>query len=120
MTKAALVIFADTGTHEGMGRVANALITAKEFDEHADEVSVLFDGAGTKWVGELANPEHRYHGVFESLKRKGKIAGACAYCAAAFGVKGEIEASGIPLLDEYEQHPSIRKLVAEGYEVVTF
>jgi hypothetical protein len=120
MSKAALVIFADTGSHEGLGRVANALIAAKEFDERGDEVSLLFDGAGTKWVAELADAEHRYHGVFESLKEKGRVAGACAYCAAAFGVKSDVEASGVPLLDEYEQHPSIRGLVAEGYEVVTF
>ncbi len=34
--------------------------------------------------------------------------------------KDQVQASGIALLEEYEQHPSIRKLVSEGYEVVTF
>lgn len=118
MAKAALIILADTDTHEALGRVANALITAKELKEEGDEVAVLFDGAGTKWVGELANPEHRAHGLFESVRDT--VAGACSYCASAFGAREQVEASGVALLDEYAQHPSIRRFIAEGYQVVTF
>jgi hypothetical protein len=40
--------------------------------------------------------------------------------AAAFGVRKEVEAAQVELLDEYEQHPSIRRLVADGYQVITF
>lgn len=118
MTKAALFVLADTDTHEALGRVANALITAKEFSESGDDVTVVFDGAGTKWVGELADPDHKYHEAFESIK--GNVAGACSYCASAFGVKKEVQQSGVPLLEEYERHPSIRRLVSSGYQVVTF
>jgi len=35
-------------------------------------------------------------------------------------VKEEVEKSGIPLLAEYEGHPSIRKLVTQGYQIITF
>ncbi len=118
MAKAALVVLADTETHEAFGRVTNALVTAKEFKESGDDVVVLFDGAGTKWIGELANPEHRAHQLFEGVRDA--VAGACSYCASAYGVKEQVEQSGVALLDEYAQHPSIRRLVAEGYEVVTF
>jgi len=48
------------------------------------------------------------------------VTGACAFCAGAFGVKEAIQESGIPLLSEYEGHPSLRKLIADGYQVVTF
>jgi hypothetical protein len=27
---------------------------------------------------------------------------------------------GIALLDEYEGHPSVRRLIADGYQVITF
>jgi hypothetical protein len=110
MTKAAIVILADTESKEGLGRVASALTAAKEFKEEGHEVNVVFDGAGTKWVGELSD--------FESVKDK--VEGACAYCARAFGVKEEVQESGVALMGEFEGHPSLAKLVSEGYQVITF
>jgi len=32
----------------------------------------------------------------------------------------EVQQSGIPLLGEFEGHPSIRKLVLQGYQIITF
>jgi hypothetical protein len=76
MAKAATIVFADTGSPEGLGRVVNALTTAKEFKEAGDEAVVIFDGAGTKWVDELSRPDHKYHGLFEDVRDE--VAGACA------------------------------------------
>ncbi|MDQ3362287.1 MAG: DsrE family protein [Actinomycetota bacterium] len=118
MTKVAIVVLADTETHGDLGRIANALTSAKEFGEAGDEVTVVFDGAGTKWVPELSKPDHRLNGDYEKVK--GSIAGACDYCANAFGVKDEIEKTDIPLLEEYSGHPSLQRLVSQGYQVITF
>ncbi|MCA1617509.1 MAG: hypothetical protein LC729_03605 [Acidobacteria bacterium] len=52
--------------------------------------------------------------------RRDRIASACSYCAGSYGVTEQGEQAGIELLDEYEQHPSIRRLLADGYQVVTF
>ena len=101
MAKAAIVVLADTESKE---------------EDH--EVTVIFDGAGIKWVGELSDPEHKYHGHFESVKDE--IEGACAYCATAFGVKEEVKESGVELMGEFEGHPSLAKLVSQGYQVITF
>ena len=46
--------------------------------------------------------------------------GACAYCARAFGVKDGVQESGVELLGDFEGHPSLAKLVAQGYQVITF
>jgi hypothetical protein len=35
-------------------------------------------------------------------------------------VRETVERAGIPLLDEYAHHPKIRRLIDEGYAVVTF
>jgi hypothetical protein len=118
MAKAAIVLLADTDTHEGMGRMANALTTAKEFKEAGDETRLIFDGAGTKWVAELSNPEHKYSHALEEVRDA--VQGACAYCSRAFGVKEKVEAANIPLLDDFSGHPSLRSLIADGYEVITF
>jgi hypothetical protein len=118
MPKAAIVVLADTETHGDLGRIANALTSAKEFKEAGDETTIVFDGAGTKWVAELSNPDHRLHKAFESVEDV--VAGACSYCASSFGVKEEVEKSGIPLLEEYAGHPSLQRLVSRGYQVITF
>ena len=118
MAKLALVIFSYTETHEGLACVVNALETAVEAKGYNDEVKIVFDGAGTKWIPKLASKEQRAHPVF--AKVEDKITGACEFCAAAFGVKEKIQQLNFPLLNEYPKHPSIRGYVDEGYLVITF
>ncbi len=118
MPKAALVILADTDTPEGLGRAVNALTSAKEFRDAGDDALIVFDGAGTKWVAELSDPEHQYHQLLADTQDL--VEGACAYCSSAFGVREQVEQSPVPLLEEYEGHPSLRRLISDGYEVVTF
>ena len=116
--KAAIVVLADTDTHEALGRVVNALEAVKEFKEGGDEVQLIFDGAGSKWVGQLSRPDHKAHGLYESVRDR--VSGVCEYCAGAFGVKDEVQACGVPLTDDFEGHPSFRNLMSEGYQIITF
>lgn len=118
MNKVAIVVLADTDTHEALGRVVNALEAVKEFKEGGDEVSLIFDGAGVKWVSELSNPEHKASALFAAVRDK--VAGACRFCADAFGARGRVQACEVPLLSEYDGHPSFRNLVSRGYQVITF
>ncbi len=117
MAKVAIVVLAGTETHEGLGRVVNALEAAKELKEGNDDVRIVFDGAGTAWVPELAKKEHKAHGLYAAVGDR--IAGACA-CAGAFGVKDAVVAQRVQLAGEYEGHPSVRRLVHDGYQVITF
>ena len=73
---------------------------------------------GTKWLGELANPKHQFHSAYQDVKDR--IAGSCGFCASAFGVTEATKACGVDLLAEYGTNMSFRKLVAEGYQVITF
>lgn len=118
MIKAAIVVLADTETHEALGRVVNALETAKEMKDEGEDVTIVFDGAGTKWVPELSDKNHKVHPLFEAVNDK--IEGVCHYCAGAFGVRHKIEKLDIPLLSEYDEHPSLLRLIREGYQIITF
>ena len=118
MPQAAMLVLAGTETKADLGRVVNALQIARELDEAGDEVTIVFDGAGTQWVPTLSDEEHKYHRLFEETKEK--VAGACSYCAGAYGVKDAIENSDVDLLDEFDGHPSVRKLISNGYQVLTF
>lgn len=116
--KAAIVVLARTATHEGLGRAVNARQLAPELVEHGDEVTIIFDGAGTVAAADLGNPEHRSHRLFAEVRDH--VAGACAFCSVTFEVKENVEAAGIPLLDEFHQHSSLRSRMADGYSLITF
>lgn len=116
--KIAIVVLADTETHEDLGRVVNAMVTALDFKEAGDDVQLIFDGGGTRWPSVLSDPDHTAHHVFEKVRDT--VKGACDYCAEAFEVTQEVQEAGVKLLDEYKRHPSFRALMADGYQIVTF
>ncbi len=118
MNKVAIVVLADTETLGELGRIVNALEAVKEFKDAGDDVRLIFDGAGTKWIGALAGTDHHYADLFAAVKDT--VSGACAYCADAFQVSEAVRESGVGFLGEYDDHPSFRKLVSEGYQVITF
>ena len=119
MAKAAVIIIAGTEGHANVGRLVNGLETAKEFAEtDGDEVELIFDGAGTKWVVELSDEDHDAHGLYKAVEDH--IDGACKFCAKAFGVINEIRKTDVELLAEYDDHPSLRNLIVDGYDVITF
>lgn len=117
MAKAAIMVLAGTESHDDLGRLTNALQAAKEFKDAGDEVVVVFDGAGTQWVPELEDESHSSHALYETLKEDVRV---CDFCADAFHVGEAVEASAAERVDEFEGHPSVRDLVVEGYEVLTF
>lgn len=116
--KAAIVVLADTETHEALGRVVNALEAVKEFKDNGEDVQLIFDGAGAKWVVELSDPGHKAHDLYAAVRDK--LSGVCEYCAGAFGVKDQVRACGAPLAGDFEGHPSYRTLLRQGYQVITF
>jgi len=116
MTKIAIVIFSDTEGMEALGKVSNAFVLANEAIEHGDDLKIIFEGAGSKWVGVLEDERHKMHGMYKALK--GKITGVCKFCAQSFGVKSQVEKAGVTLLDDYKDHPSLRNLFADGYNVL--
>ncbi|NUB92998.1 DsrE family protein [Haloterrigena sp. SYSU A558-1] len=118
MVNAAIVILAGTESHADTGRLVNGLEAAKEFAENdEDELELIFDGAGTQWVEELEDESHDYHELYRSVQDEAAV---CDYCAGAFGVDDAVEDQGLVRIDENEGHPSIRSMVDDDYEIITF
>jgi hypothetical protein len=58
--------------------------------------------------------------LYQLLKSAGVIVGVCDYCVTAFdGEKESIKKDELPLIIEYKGHPSIARLVADGYQIIT-
>ena len=115
--KVAILVLAGTENYEGVGRVVNAMIAVKEYKEAGDDVKLILDGEGTRWVKKFSNPDQPYRELYEEVKDKVSV---CAYCAGAFNVAKNVEEQKLPLADEFEGHPSIRNLIKDGYHVITF
>jgi hypothetical protein len=118
MNKLAIVVLSEMEEHQDLGRVVNALQIAKEFRQAGDDVEIIFDGGGVVSAVQLADPEHRLHRAYELVEDK--VAGLCRYCARAFDVYERAEELELPFLAEFEQHPSLRSRVTDGFQVITF
>lgn len=116
--KVAMIVLADDESHEGLGRVVNAMVATRELKEAGDDVKLIFDGGGTVWPGALAKGDHAAHSLWDAVSDV--VAGACSYCADAFEATHGVEDAGVKLLDEYHRHPSFRGLLQDSYQVITF
>lgn len=124
--KASIVVLSDPKSgspEEALGRVFNALAAAYDFKQRGDDVSVLFQGAGTRWIGELAQTDHPAHALYKEVEDT--IAGVSCGCADVFGGGEAAEASGFDLMTDNPVPgttglPSLAKLVSEGRSVLTF
>lgn len=123
--KAAILVMSDPnhGQEEALGRVFNALACAYDFKQSGSEVTVLFNGTGTRWIAELSKSEHPVAGLFDAVKDV--VAGVSCGCADVFGAAEEVERSGFDYLTENaipgtRGLPSLHKLVADGYQILTF
>ncbi len=118
MNKVTIVVLSEVGSHEALGRVVNALEFAKELQDHNDDVKIVFDGAGTTWIPELEDENHDLNPLYNATKES--IYGACKFCSKAFGVINEVRKTEVALVDDYDDHPSLRSFITDGYKIVTF
>lgn len=123
--KTAIIILSDpkTGGDEAFGRAFNGLAAAYDYKQKGDDVTILFQGTGTRWPAELSKSKNPAHGLFEAVKDK--IAGVSCACADVFGATEEAEKSGFDLIKDNSVPgtgglPSLQKLQSEGYAVLTF
>ncbi|MFP4591064.1 MAG: hypothetical protein ACLFM8_06355 [Halobacteriales archaeon] len=118
MTQYAIMLNAGT---DDVGPTANGLEYALDLDAAGHDVEVFLDGVATTWPGTLAKkPDHPVNDYFETATERGLIAGACRFCADAFGGTDGVEAAGIDLIGEEGEHgPNVGDLATAGYTFLT-
>ncbi|MBX9992130.1 DsrE family protein [Phreatobacter oligotrophus] len=117
MTKVAIVIYSKL---EGAGKSAvyRALMFADELMRGGDDVTIVFDGAGSTALADVLDPANSLHRTW--LKAASALRGVCAYCAKSYGVHEALTSAGIPMLTEDKGHASLRGLLLEGRQIITF
>lgn len=88
MSKHAFVVYSGK---KDAGKVFHAMTHTKQASIRGDDVDLYFAGEGTSWPDILANTDHPMNELFEDIKEKGLIKGACKNCAIAFDNKASAE-----------------------------
>lgn len=114
--RVAVVVYEDAA--KDLARAYRGLMTAVEFLDAGNDVTVVYDGSGVDTLAAASAPDHQLHPLVEKLRPATR--GACAFCSKAHGVTDAVTAGGWPLLEEYKHHASVRNLVVEGYQILSF
>ncbi len=125
MSKTAIVIFSDpkSGGEEALGRLFNAMFLALELKEKNQDVALIFQGAGARWPGEIANPTHPANALYNTVRDR--VAGICGGCADVFGAADAAKTTGLKLVHEKAIPGTsgildLSRYLDEGYRLVTF
>ncbi len=124
MNKTTIVILSDPESgEEALGRVFNGFAAAYDIKESGSEVSIIFQGTGTRWIGHLTKEDHPLNGLYNLIKDK--IEGVSSGCADFFGGAEEAQSSGHKLLSENlipgtSGLPSIANLISSNTTILTF
>ncbi len=102
----------------GTSAVYRALMFTQELQRAGDDVALVFEGAASTAVAELLEPGHRMHALLLDVRRS--LRGVCRHCAKAYGVLDTLAAADVPLLADDRGHASLRVLLAEGRQFITF
>ncbi len=123
--KTAVIILSDpkSGSEEALGRLFNALAVAYDYKQANSQVMILFQGTGTRWAGEVTQPEHPAYGLFSQVMDK--VVGVSQACADVFGAKEEAIKNGFDLIKDNPVPqtsglPSLHKLHQDGWQTLIF
>jgi hypothetical protein len=124
MNKVAIFIFSDPKNgEEALGRAFNGLAAAYDIKQSGGDVSITFQGTGTRWPALITQTDHPLYGLYNLVK--GSIAGVSCGCADVFGAAESAKACGISVISENHVPDttglaSFGKLLKFGTSVLTF
>lgn len=115
MKKVALMVF-----NGELMCFTHVMLYAKEMNEKGYEVKVILEGAATKLPAQLIAPDAPFAELFKYMMDNKLIDGVCKACSVKMGAHDDVEKIGLPFNGELNGHPSLEKLIEEGYQIVTF
>lgn len=119
--KTAIIVLSDpkANSEEALGRVFNALASAREYKTAGQTVRIIFAGAGTRWPAALNQPAHPVHGLYKQVLDT--VAGLSCGCADVFGADDQglarITTNAVPGTSGL---PSLLALQRDGFQILTF
>ncbi len=91
MAKIAIIVLEGTELKESVAKIRHAMIYSKEIKVSGNEIILIFDGNGTKWLDIISNETSEFdflNKLFKEIKSMGIVYKACNFCSTRKEVKG--------------------------------
>lgn len=98
----------------------HVLLNALDMKARGIDVRLVIEGAATRLVGELDDPQRPFAGLYRRVREQSLVDCVCQACASKTGSLEEARRQGLPLCAEMEGHPSLGRYLEEGWEVISF
>ncbi len=126
MRKVAIILLASTESDECLGRALHSMIYAHELTKNGNEVKLIFDGAGVRWITKILSgsddPASKAFselaiGTYSDTLSKN----VCKFCSGVFHVpEADAKRAGFGVeSDGYSGHPDIAGLIEDGFQIIT-
>lgn len=98
----------------------HVLLNALDLAEHGHDVKVIIEGTATKQIQELTDETNPFSNLYQNVKEQGLIDCVCKACAAKTDSLDAAMEQQLILCDDMSGHPSIRRYMEAGYEIIAF
>lgn len=98
----------------------HVLLNAIDLHENGYNIKVILEGSATKLIAELNDTAKPFSKLYHTAKDLGLFDCVCRACAAKMGSLSAAEEQNLPLCDDMSGHPSVRKYIEQGYQILTF
>lgn len=98
----------------------HVLLYALDLEERGQPVSLIIEGAATKLVKELNDPEKPFAKLYQQVRDAGLIECVCEACSAKMGALESAKEQMLPINGELKGHPSLARFIEAGDTILTF
>jgi len=98
----------------------HVLLNALDMAENDMKGKIVIEGDAVQLIPEMAKPGHFLNQLYNKVREKNLIIGACRACSTKLGVAEAIEEEGVELIGTMSGHPAMSKYSRQGYTIVTF
>ena len=99
---------------------AHVLLHALDLNEKGYDVRVVIEGAATRRIRDLADPNQPFAGLYARVRQAGLIDAVCKACAAQMDALEAAREQGLPIADAVHGHPSLSAYLEEEYDIIPF
>ncbi len=98
----------------------HVLLSVLDMSEKSFDVGIIIGGASTKLISKLEKEAHFLHAIWEKVKTKGLVTGACRVRANKMGTLKAAEWIGLPIIGDMSGHSSLAAFMDDGFNIITF
>jgi len=98
----------------------HVLLNALNMAEKGMEGKIIIEGDAVKLIPEMAKSGHFLNQLYNKVRDKNLIIGACRACSTKLGVAAAIEEEGIELIGNMSGHPAVSDYIEQDWTVLTF